>query len=105
MIDLAFQEQVDRCLSLLEQQQPTIQRLRRVPLDLIAGAVEKDLSAGLLVRVIAWKDQAVQRALVAIAIRNRAIVAAPSVAITEPRRDDISERKETLNFMVAGAPL
>jgi hypothetical protein len=75
--DATFQDQVDRCLTALEAQQPAIHRLRRVPMDLIAEAVDKELRVGFLGRVLAWKDPAVQRALIAIAIRNQAIVAAP----------------------------
>jgi hypothetical protein len=75
--DATFQDQVDRCLTALEAHQPAIHRLRRVPMDLIAEAVDKELRVGFLGRVLAWKDPAVQRALIAIAIRNQAIVAAP----------------------------
>lgn len=85
MIDAAFQQQVDGCLAALEQQQPALQRLRRVPMDLIAETVLRELAPFQLsgVRVIAWKDAAVQRTLLVIAARNgsiiRAAIAAPSV--------------------------
>lgn len=78
MIDQAFQDQVDRCLAALEKKQPALHRLRRVPIDLIAEAVAQEL-VGVLhsVRIVAWRDAPVKRAVLAIALRNGSIVGKP----------------------------
>lgn len=87
MIDAAFQDQVDRCLAALEEAQPALHRLRRVPMDLIAEAVERELrpvftltvpaESGLRpIRIQQWKDEVVKRAITAIAIRNGDLVRA-----------------------------
>lgn len=73
MPDAPFQSQVDRCLSDLEAREPDLRGLRRVPIDLIADVVAQELRPRMAVPVVAWKDVAIQRALLAIAARNIAI--------------------------------
>lgn len=85
MVDPAFQQQVDGVLAALEMQQPELHRLRRVPIDLIADAVWRELAGtqvSAYVRVVAWKDAPVQRALLKVAMRNGSIVRAPVMALT-----------------------
>ena len=73
-MNLDFQNQVDSCLAALEKEQPTLHKLRRVPMDMIAEAVEKELELPLSWWQKLWHrvkpDANVKTAILVIARRN-----------------------------------
>lgn len=64
--EIAFDGRVDALLAQIEQTDPSIHRLRQIPMDLIAEAV----TAFLAEAAAPLTDSAIQRALRTIASRN-----------------------------------
>lgn len=81
---MTFSDQVDACLTTLEARAPRLHRLRRVPMDLIADAVARQLETTIklgAVRVVRWSDDSVQRALLVVAARHGDVIQAPVVVL------------------------